>query len=121
LKRLGVLDKSDPITDYALDRIATSGGLIRISDICEEIGCSRRYLTAKFADYVGLSPKEYSCLIRFNQIYKLLNLISTAARNDGDYYYDQSHLIREFKKFTGFTPGEYTRLSNRLGTIFFNE
>ncbi|KIL40009.1 hypothetical protein SD70_16690 [Gordoniibacillus kamchatkensis] len=120
LQRLDALIRSDPITDYAVDRIVATGGLIRINDICDEIGCSRRYLTAKFADYVGLSPKEYSCLVRFNRIYKNLNLNPAAVRSDGDYH-DQSHLIKEFKKFTGITPGDYIRRSNRLGTIFFNE
>jgi AraC-like DNA-binding protein len=120
LQRFAALDKSDPITDYAVDRIVASGGLISINDICEEIRCSRRYLLAKFMNYVGLSPKEYSCVVRFNRIYKSINLNPTAGQND-DTYHDQSHLIREFKRFTGFTPGDYIRRSNRLGTIFFNE
>lgn len=120
LQRFALLDKSDPITDYAMDRILASGGLIRINDLCDEIGYSRRYLFAKFADHVGLSPKEYSCLVRFNRIYKSINLNPIAGQND-EAYHDQSHLIREFKKFTGFTPGEYVRRSNRLGTVFFSE
>jgi AraC-like DNA-binding protein len=120
LQRFGALVKSDPITDYAVDRIVASGGLIRVNDICEEIGFSRRYLLTKFADNVGLTPKEYSCLVRFNRIYKSFNLNPTMGQNDDDYH-DQSHLIREFKKFTGLTPKDYIRRSNRLGTIFFNE
>ncbi|WP_274653322.1 helix-turn-helix transcriptional regulator [Paenibacillus humicola] len=117
LQRLGTVIKSDPITDYAVNRIVASGGLIRVSGLSEEIGCSRRYLTGKFADYVGLSPKEYVCLVRFDRIYKSLNLNPAAARYP-DGYHDQSHFIREFKRFTGFTPGEYIRRSNRLETIF---
>jgi len=35
-----------------------------------------------------------------------------------DYYYDQSHFIKEFKRFTGFTSQQYTAIVNEFGRAF---
>lgn len=119
--RLILLEKSDCIADYAVQMIISSQGLIRVNDLCSDIGCSRRYIHTKFEEYIGLSPKEFICLVRFYQIYKNINLAPSNPFEIGESYYDQSHFIKEFKKFTGYTPGEYARQSNQLGTVFFQE
>ncbi len=37
------------------------------------------------------------------------------------YYYDQSHFIKEFKRFTGFTPQHYTAIVNEFGRAFHTQ
>jgi hypothetical protein len=36
-----------------------------------------------------------------------------------DYYYDQAHFIKEFKRFTGYTPQRYAELGNEFGKAFY--
>lgn len=120
-RRLLLLNKSDPVVEYAVDRIKKSNGLVTVSELSEKMGYSRRYLAIKFSENVGLSPKEFSSVIRFQEMYKKMNMRSLGEKELYDAYYDQSHYIKEFKKFTGLTPAEYLSKSNKLGTIFFNE
>jgi AraC-like DNA-binding protein len=115
------LSKSDPLTEYAIDRIIASKGLVSVNELSEETGYSRRYLLNKFTRNLGLSPKEFACIVRFNEIYKGINLNHIDEDQLYKLYYDQSHFIKEFKKYTGFTPGEYVSKSNKLGSMFFNE
>ncbi|MCX7711101.1 MAG: AraC family transcriptional regulator [Clostridia bacterium] len=115
------IQRSDPVTEYAINKIISREGLISITELSEEMGYSRRYLVSKFTENLGISPKEFSCIVRFNEVYKKINLNRFSEDTLYNLYYDQSHYIKEFKKFTGFTPGEYVSQSNKLGSIFFNE
>ncbi|HCO68016.1 MAG TPA: AraC family transcriptional regulator [Dysgonomonas sp.] len=62
-----------------------------------------------FAGYVGARPKEFSRVIRFQRALYLMQThtdfnLTRLAFESG--YYDQPHLIREFKAFAGYTPAE---------------
>ncbi|HEY9559732.1 MAG TPA: helix-turn-helix domain-containing protein, partial [Anseongella sp.] len=63
-----------------------------------------------FLAQVGLSPKRYARICRFNMVRELFD--KDPSRNWQEVafslgYYDQSHFIREFKEFSGKTPHEY--------------
>lgn len=72
-------------------------------------GTTRQTLARRFRREIGLTPKEFSRLVRFNA------LLVKAARPGRDWsalaarlgYYDQAHMISEFKRLTGFTPGAF--------------
>ena len=115
------LNKSDPVTEYAVNKIIMNNGLINISTLSEEVGYSRRYLLSIFTEKVGLSPKEFACIMRFRGIYEKIHLIGMDEEKLYELYYDQSHFIKEFKKFTGKTPGEYLNQSINLGKILLND
>jgi AraC-like DNA-binding protein len=82
-----------------------------------------RYLQKLFLQYTGFTPKFYHKISRFQYSLKLINKgdtsLTSIAYDRG--YFDQSHFIREFKFFTGVTPGEYTPeafpVSNMLSNI----
>lgn len=63
-----------------------------------------------FAEYIGANPKEFLRIVRFQRaLYKLqthneANLAQLAAECG---FYDQPHMINEFKLFSGYTPSEY--------------
>jgi AraC-like DNA-binding protein len=120
-KQMLALNKSDPITEFAIHQITSQKGLISINDLSNEMGYSRRYLLNKFKDNVGLSPKEFTNIVRFSEVYKGINQNLLKEDKLYEFYYDQSHYIREFKRYTGLTPGEYVLQSNKLGSVFFNE
>jgi AraC-like DNA-binding protein len=110
LQRLHESNRGNDTMDYALQQIVFSNGVLRIEDICKDIGYSKRHLDRKFQHYAGITPKELACILRFQVFYKLgwqMNFNDIGQMYD--YYYDQSHFIKEFKKFTGHSPMSYFR------------
>lgn len=76
-----------------------------------EIAClSYKQFSRVFTQYVGANPKEFSRIIRFQHaLYTLqskpsINLTQLSYESG---FFDQSHLIKEFKAMSGYTPGEY--------------
>lgn len=76
-------------------------------------GISRQHLARKFRQQVGVSPKQFC---RYARFHGLLNYAYTTPQADwaalaAEFgYYDQAHLIAEFKEFTGLTPGQFFQL-----------
>jgi AraC-like DNA-binding protein len=82
---------------------------IRIADIRDLVGVSTKQLIALFRTEVGLSPKAYARIRRFQAALRLVGTGSVAgARVAADVgYFDQAHFVREFRSFTGMTPTQY--------------
>lgn len=76
-----------------------------------DFAVSYRQLQRDFVSVMGLTPKEYASMLRFTQVFKLLNDsdLTMAALNAG--YWDQAHMIRDFKKMSGFTPAQIKKLN----------
>ncbi len=71
---------------------------------------SERNLRRKFTQHVGISAKQYASILRFREMVK--QVIKEKEVNWSQVvtdfgYYDFSHIAKDFKKFTGFTPHEY--------------
>jgi len=77
---------------------------------CTEFGVSARQLRRLTSQYLGLSPKSYSNILRFQQTLQIMNTQGSAAIWANSYY-DQAHFIREFKNLSGVTPNKFKRLS----------
>ncbi len=63
-----------------------------------------------FAEYVGSNPKKYLRVVRFQKALHVLQTRKDVNLTQLTYecgYYDQAHLIKEFKQFSGYTPSEY--------------
>jgi AraC-like DNA-binding protein len=94
---------------YCLGKIQRSAGHIPVSQLASDTGLSQRHLSRKFQQIVGLSPKEYLRVCRFIKSldhlkkYPLLSLTEVAYQSG---YYDQPHFNRDYKAFTGHTPGQ---------------
>jgi AraC-like DNA-binding protein len=95
---------------------AVSHGLFRlgnpvpVSDVVEETGLSQRRFIQLFDDEVGLTPKLYARVARFQRVLKLVHPTSDIDWTDVALacgYFDQSHLINDFRTFAGITPTEY--------------
>lgn len=91
---------------WAVERIDAAHGALRIDDLSDELGFSRKHLHAKFIDELGLSPKRYADVRRFARVMERLRTksfrdLASLALELG--YSDQSHLAREVKRFTGNT------------------
>lgn len=112
----------DPIYDYCINRISYSKGLISVAELEKETGYSSRWLQRKFLEHLGTGPKNLAEIVRFKQFYQVY---STGAppqdlkQHIYHYYYDQSHFLRAFKRFTGTTPTELENSMNELSTRNF--
>lgn len=107
LSRIKVV-KPDLVVVEALHTIYRSNGNIRISELCEQLNISQSPLEKRFRKVVGASPKKFASIIRFKSIIRNHeSSTSLTALGFESGFYDQSHFIKEFKKFTGDTPDEY--------------
>lgn len=102
---------------FALSRIIESRGNIQLKTLQDELGMNERSFERKFQQGVGMSPKLFARICRFqSSLHQLRNnnfdkLSDIAFENE---YADQSHFIRAFKEFTGFTPNKYQQRSVEL-------
>ncbi|MGD1848799.1 MAG: helix-turn-helix transcriptional regulator [Salibacteraceae bacterium] len=82
---------------------------LSIADVVKQTGYSHRYFVQRFQNQIGFTPKKFQRLQRFNQA--LLSL-RQAPKDPFDTifrlgYFDQAHFSREFKSFSGVSPGKY--------------
>lgn len=109
--------KDDLQIAHCLKQVRLSGGLIPVGKLVFDSGLSQRHLSRKFQEYVGLSPKEYLRVSRFIlsldhlKRYPVLSLTDIAYRSG---YYDQAHFIRDYRNYTGYTPGQVVHARNIL-------
>lgn len=77
-----------------------------------------------FNELVGTNPKEYARITRFQKSLKLLQdhqaNISQAQLSYQCGYADQSHFIREFKQFSGYTPLSFLNVCKPYSDLFTN-
>ncbi|MBZ5753550.1 AraC family transcriptional regulator [Metabacillus rhizolycopersici] len=106
---------SQRIISYAVNKIYSSKGNININNLATELGYSSRYLRKQFEDRVGLSPKLFSQITRYQySLHMLLNNNSVWDVIKENGYYDQAHLINEFKKFGNITPNQLVRTLEKI-------
>lgn len=118
------LQAEDPIFEYCVAKIISSKGKITVKELEKKTGYSSRWLNMKFTDKLGISPKNLSTIIRFNQYYNALanNNEKSFMKNDFyDLYYDQSHFMKEFKRFTGLSYSGFENTANDFGKLFYKE
>ncbi|WP_326686394.1 MULTISPECIES: helix-turn-helix domain-containing protein [unclassified Streptomyces] len=104
-RRLSARPPVDPEVAHAWRRTLTSRGRVRVDGLADEVGWSRKRLSARFRSQLGITPKRAARLVRFDHAAHLLaagHAAADVATESG--YVDQSHLHREVKAFVGLTP-----------------
>jgi len=106
----------------AVSEFESSAGMAEVSDVAERVGMSSRQLQRRFRDAVGISPKLFSRMQRFQRVFRAMEpgLTEKSPMDWVDVavdcgYYDQAHLIRDFREFTGTTP--VSVFSNTAGSL----
>jgi AraC-like DNA-binding protein len=95
----------------AVDNIKQHKGQISASELAQKLSVTKKTLERKFSEYIGFTPKRFASLIRFQNI--LLDINNKASLTECSFnhgYFDQSHFIKDFKMFSGYTPREYTEI-----------
>jgi len=109
--------------EHVLELIFNSNGMSPVSELVATAGVSERQLERLFKKYIGLSPKYYSRIIRFNYIFELIKSKESSwteiVYQSG--YYDQSHFIRNFKAFTGEDPSSYFFEEDNMANFFLKK
>lgn len=121
-EQLFSLRREQAIVDFSARSILTDLGRTEIRSLEQTTGYSRRYLTRLFQEHVGMSPKTLAAITRFQQFYHRWAQDPQQGFYREDlyaFYYDQSHFIKEFRRFTGFSPNVYAETDNEFGRIFY--
>jgi AraC-like DNA-binding protein len=95
----------DRLVSVAVSELERANGDIAVSTLAHSLGMSFRQLERRFRNAVGIAPKLFSRMQRFQQIFRNAEANANwvdAAVSCG--YYDQAHLIRDFREFSGTTP-----------------
>ena len=96
------------------------------SNVCNkiifELLLSKKQFEREFYLHVGMNPKEYSRIVRLQKALALLhqkrNDINHAQIAYASGYADQSHYIREFKRFSGYTPHSLLKITEPYSDLF---
>jgi AraC-like DNA-binding protein len=103
-----------------LARLVRSGGRLSVEQLAADLGLSHRQLQRRFLQEVGLGPKLLGRILRFQQVFRAVEQPGTdwasVALECG--YYDQAHLIRDFRQFAGQTPAVLFEDLSRLTELF---
>ena len=99
--------------DFALDRFARDPGLATVSEVARSTGWSERRFSQVFREEVGLSPKVWCRIQRFQRAVQRLHAgvevpWAQLALDCG--FYDQSHFANEFRAFSGIDATTYSAL-----------
>jgi AraC-like DNA-binding protein len=86
-----------------------------VSDLAKATGIERRRLQRIFNEYVGVPPKW---VIRRFRLHELVDALNSGKQLDWSQlaldlgYFDQAHLINDFKSIAGYSPAQYHRSSS---------
>jgi len=107
-RRLRRADARHAAVNHALHSFAHRAR--RVADVVDEVGMSQRRFIELFSAEVGLTPKVYCRIRRFQQAIALLNGRGAVQWADVALtcgYYDQSHMVHDFRDFAGLSPAIY--------------
>jgi len=102
--------KTPPDELMKVIRLLQDEPVSRLSEIVEAYPNTQKHLISEFKKYVGLTPKVFQRILRFNEILKKISNKERIAWAEIAYecgYSDQSHFIKEFSHFSGFNPQEF--------------
>lgn len=112
-----LLDQApDPTAVFVWSAIAGRRGALRIDDLTDDLGWSRKRLAAHARDAFGMTPKRLARIARFQHAITLARITprpdwAGIAAECG--FSDQAHLVREFNAFAGETPERWSVRSGR--------
>jgi AraC-like DNA-binding protein len=95
---------------WAYRTLSRTAGSASIGSLADSLGYSRKHLITQFREHVGLPPKTFARILRFDRAVQTLRRTSepdlTRVAVDCGYF-DQAHFNKEFREFSGMTPGEF--------------
>lgn len=111
--RMPVADPAIAVAGELVDVILQEPEIKTVDDLARRAGMSQRSLQRLFSEYVGATPKW---VIRRYRLHELIEQFNSGAKLDWAQlaldlgYFDQAHLINDFKSIVGLTPVEYRKI-----------
>lgn len=120
IKRLHAKEAKGASLQNAISSIVSREGQVSIDRLAGDLGISGRQLERRFLSEVGLGPKLLCRILRFQRVIRAVESSDPNwARIAVDCgYYDQAHLIRDFRQFAGQTPALLFEHFSRLTEFF---
>ena len=102
-------DPMNALAEHAVKVLENRNGQVKVKELAEQLGVSRRTLERLFAEHVGVAPKKFARILHFQN--SLTTLRARRFRDSAELafacgYSDQSHLIKDFKALTGRLPSQ---------------
>ena len=104
------LEQFDTPITRAIQKIIEKKGQVQVRELYEDIQLTERTFERRFFSSVGITAKQFSKIIQFQQSLEQLSSKDYKKLTDVVYangYADQSHFIKVFKEFTGKTPNAF--------------
>jgi AraC-like DNA-binding protein len=104
-----------------LDLITARRGNVQISRLASYLNRTERSLERSFRERVGLTPKMFARIVRFQNVVRAIESSSDTKMLDAALsfgYFDQSHMIRDFREFSGQSPSEYFNKTHSISALF---
>lgn len=103
----------NPCVEFAINEMRNRPDEINIGRMNAKIGYSQKHFTHLFRSQVGVTPKSYLKIMRFQKA--ILEIEKARSIDWGRIsqecgFYDQPHFINDFKLFSGFTPEQYAEI-----------
>ena len=109
-KRVSKPLERHPAVGYALREFQGAAGARTVADVRGQIGLSARHFIQVFADEVGLTPKLFCRVQRFQETVRRIGMgqrVDWAGMALDCGYFDQAHFIHDFRAFLGLSPSAY--------------
>jgi AraC-like DNA-binding protein len=120
LRRLAGSAPPLPAVEWSWAHLRSSGGRAPIQTLASELGWSHRRLIRRFREHVGVAPKTFARLIRFDRAVSRLRApepcsLAEVAFDCG--YFDQAHMNRDFRELAGTTPASFVAATLESGGV----
>ncbi|NPA37917.1 MAG: AraC family transcriptional regulator [Chlorobi bacterium] len=105
-----IINKNNPTIDMIVKEAVNEiieNNTFNVTELSERFNCSVKTIRRRFIQKLGITPKDYMRIIRFNRAFRILDknpdtdwfdIITTCN------YHDKSHFVKDFKYFTNKTP-----------------
>lgn len=111
----------DAAVAAAANRMRATRGRARVASLAAELGISRRTLERRFQTEVGIAPKVFARIARFQHAFRLMQDSEPGTWGRIAYrcgYSDQAHFTREFRAFAGASPSRFFTGLTTLAEFF---
>lgn len=98
------------IIQHFVEQIRATSSTVNLKTIALKSGYSQKQFIHLFKKYVGITPKQFHRIVRFNEILTAIhqkNKINWLVVATDCGYYDQAHFIKDFQLFSGLNPKQY--------------
>jgi AraC-like DNA-binding protein len=114
-------DVPDAVVAETCEWILRNAGRVSVREAARNVRLSERSLERRFRNELGLAPKVFARIVRLQGVLRAVGRCEQPDWADiaaDCSYFDQPHLIREFRALTGETPTEFVRNQGRLSLNF---